>query len=505
MATKPSVQKNTGIFSVAFCVVILLLGYTYYLIQTNRQLDVQAMALASSWYQLKPHWAKVIVAGGGYVGTLAALLLIMFQGLMYCGVAYLTAYVGLRQFGKKPASAPASPSTNTPPNGVNSAEIKGSELMVMLPKYPGAAKGELLGGAIDKQPYKQDFYRIDQALVQTKEGVEMSIYKRLTVAIYGMLKAHPTVPASIGGHHADAPLFEHSLTVAKKMQAHFVGQGKSEPLAYIAGLAHDMDKLLAYKQSGDKWVKNVNATHHNKYAAYIVSTQPAFHELPEDDRNCLVLALRYYHDPENLPIGASNRTESLIKALRFCDGYAIQEEKAAGIDSLTDENLDAVEKALLNTVRELNINGYMSSSDYAGGWTTPALDYVITPMSTVLEMLGKYLPAELTRKLQLGHGTRTFAHPAAKVLCERLNKLGLLMTSYKTFTSEIGLYDSRVGGTRFRSVLMLQKSVLDELAPGLIEKWGTPAYGIRITGAAKDMTVQEDSDVDDDVETEKEA
>lgn len=325
----------------------------------------------------------------------------------------------------------------------------------------------------------------------------MTPLKRLYLAIYEMLKAHPDVPASIGGHHADAPLFQHSLTVAEKMQAYYKERGRYEPLAPIAGLAHDLDKLLAYKRSGDKWVKNVSATHHNKYAAYIVITQPEWRELPEDDRNTLVLALRYYHDPENLPIGASNRTEALILALRMCDGYAIREEKKSGVQTLNDDQLEAIEKALLDTISELNINGYLSKNGHAGGWTTPALEYVITPMSTVLELLGKHLPAELNRKLQLDHETRTFKHPAAKLISERLNKLGMLMTTYKTLSSEMGLYDCRIGTARFTSVLMLNKDELETLLPGLNEKWGAAAYRIRIVKPTEDNSVQGDNDIED--------
>lgn len=507
MATKPTVTQNTGIFATATCCLALVLGYTYYLIQANQHLDVQALALATNWYQIKPVWAKQIVAEGGYVGTLFAVLLIMFQGLLYCGAAFVAAYFGIRHLTDKPEEAPYSNNaTKTPSNGVNTAEIPGSELMVILPKYPGKNKGAWLGGDVDKTPYKQDFYRIEKAAISTREGVELTPQKRLYLAIYGMLKAHPDVPASIGGHHADTPLFEHSLSVATKVQAYFVERGKREPLAVIAGLAHDLDKLLAYKKSGDKWAKNGNATHHNKYAAYIVSTQPEFRELPEEDRNTLVLALRYYHDPENLPIGASNRTEALIHALRMCDGYAIKEEKAAGVESLTDDQLEAIEKALLDTISELNINSYLNNNGHAGGWTTPALEYVITPMSTVLEVMGKHLPVELNRKLQLDHETRTFTHPAARLVSERLDKLGLLMTTYKSFASELGLYDCRIGRTRFRAVLMIQKQVLDNLIPGLQEKWESSTYRIRITGATEDNTVQGDSDVDDDAaDTEKEA
>lgn len=498
MATKPTVKQNTGMFATAFCCVAVVLGYTYYLVQTNRQLDMQALALAQHWYTVKPLWARQIVSDGGYVGTLCAVLLMMFQGLMYCGLAFAAAYLGIDLLTAKPESQ----ITKNDPQakaakGVYSAEIPGSELMVMLPKYPGSVRGEWRGGDIDKNPYQQDFYRIEQASVPIKEGVVLTPIKKLHIVIYGMLKAHPDVPASIGGHHADAPLFEHSLAVSAKVKAYYKERGRSEPLASIAGLAHDLDKLLAYKRSGEKWTKNVSATHHNKYAAYIVSTQPEFQELAEDDRNTLVLALRYYHDPENLPIGASNRTEALIQALRICDGYAVKEEKQAGIQTLGDDQLEAIEKALLDTISELNINGYLSKSSHAGGWTTPALEYVITPMSTVLELMGKHLSVELNRKLQLDHETRTFKHPAAKLVCERLNKLGLLMTTYKTLSSEIGLYDCRIGTARFTSVLMLAKQELDKLAPGLQEKWGSAVYKIRIVKATEDNAVQGDSDIED--------
>lgn len=498
MATKPTVQQNTGVFATAFCCIALVLGYSYYLTQTNQHLDVQSIALAPHWYQLKPLWARQIISGGGYVGTLVAVLLLMLHGLLYCGIAFGAAYFGIKHFTEKaqPQSADNSPEAKAA-KGVNSAEIPGSELMVMLPKYPGPTKAEWKGGTIDKNPYQQDFYRIEQAHVPVKEGVEMTPLMRLYITVYGMLKAHSDVPASIGGHHADAPLFEHSKTVASKVQAYFKERGRNEPLAAVAGLAHDLDKLLAYKRSGDRWVKNVSATHHNKYAAYIVSTQPEFHELPEEDRNTLVLALRYYHDPDNLPIGASNRTEALIQALRICDGYAIKEEKVAGVQTLSDEQLELIEKALLDTISELNINGYLNKSGHAGGWTTPALEYVLTPMSTVLEFLGKHLSVELNRKLQLDHETRTFKHPAAKLVSERLNRLGLLMTTYKTLSSEIGLYDCRIGTIGFSSVLMLSKQELEKLAPGLQEKWGVAAFRIRIQKATEDKSVQGDSDTED--------
>ncbi len=490
MAKKPTVKQNTGIFALAFCCAALIAGYTYYLVRTNQHLDVQAIALAPHWYQVKPLWVRQIVTEGGFTGTLAAVLLLMFQGLLYGSGVMVAGYYGLKHFlWKAPSRTESKASETIAGKGVYTAEIQGSELMVMLPKYstPDGPRG----GLVDKQPYQQNFYRIDQAEVPTKEGVEPTVYQQLYLAIYAMLKQHPDVPASVGGHHADASLLDHSMAVSKKVRDFYATQGKREPLAQIAGLAHDLDKLLAYKRSGDVWVKNVNATHHNKYAAHIVSTQNEFRLLPEDDRETLVLALRYYHDPENLPIGASNRTEALVLALRTCDGYTIQEEKVAGVSTLSDEQLEDIEKALLLTLAGLNVNQYLNTAENAGGWTTPALEFVIVPMSAVLEQMGQFLSVELNRKLQLDHETRTFRHPAAKLASQRFDKLGLLMTSYKTFVSPDGLYDCRIGTVSFNAVVMLQKQQLEKLSPGLQEKWGTAAYRIRIVKATEDKNAQD--------------
>jgi hypothetical protein len=105
MATKPTVAKNTGIFSTLFCVALLMAGYTFYLIQSNQALDVQAIALAKHWYQLKPNWAREIVADGGFSGTLAAVLMIMVQGMIYFGIAFAGTYFAMKNKLVKPGLA----------------------------------------------------------------------------------------------------------------------------------------------------------------------------------------------------------------------------------------------------------------------------------------------------------------------------------------------------------------------------------------------------------------
>lgn len=503
MANQPKISTSTGLTALLFCLSALLLGYTSYLMHSNQALDVQAMALSPSWYYINPVFIEAVIVRGGFWGTLCAVVLNSFNAVLWAALSFAGCYL---LFGHlfRPSNKSVSSSERQKPlaNGESKAEILGSELMVMLPTYNNDGAEVERGGAIDLNPYRQVFYRIAKKVPAVAPGTHMNAYRKLYLAIYSMLNAHQNVPASVGGHHADTDLFEHSLAVSKKVQAFYTDKGKSEPLASVAGLAHDLDKLLAYKLKGDTWVKNVNATHHNKFAAYIVSTQIEFRELPEDDQNVLLLALRYYHDPENLPIGATHRVEYLIRALRSADGFAIQAEKAAGIESIEDESLTIIDSALIATIKELNINGYLSSDEHAGGWTSPALEYVLIPMSTVIEKLGKHLTVELVRKLQLDHETRTFRHPAARLLRDRLSQMNLLMTSYKNFVTESGLFNCRIGNTRFSAVLMLEKRTLSPLLPGLLEKWDNSPYRIRILGGTEDNTVQGDSDVD---ETNKEA
>jgi hypothetical protein len=58
------------------------------------------------------------------------------------------------------------------------------------------------------------------------------------------------------------------------------------------------------------------------------------------------------------------------------------------------------------------------------------------------------------------------------------------------------MFDCRIGISRFSAILMLEKTKLDSLLPGMLEKWGKCAYGIRITSATVDKSKQSVSDVE---------
>ena len=280
------------------------------------------------------------------------------------------------------------------------------------------------------------------------------------------------------------------MAIADAVVGYIREHGWQEPLARVAGLAHDMDKLLAYQEaSPGVWVKRKDATHHNTFSAYLVAQQPEFSKLGEEDQHVLTMALRYYHHPGKIPRNVPDRVERLIAAIRSADSHVIQSEKVAGItnareSSMTNELIDA---ALNRFLSNANINDIRGNSSPAG-WTKEALDMVVIPMSRLIESLGEFLPPELSRQLQLSAETRSFRHPAIPVILDSLTRTHLLLTVYKDKESKTGLFDVKVGLKLWKASVLLDKDQISELAPGAAAKWGNTDWNIRVQRPTLDRT-----------------
>lgn len=489
----PKVTPTSGVFALVCMLSLLVTGYAYYLVATMQHLDYQAEALAPVWYMIKPYPVVVLIAKGGYLGTLVAVLLhvahaALFAITTFCLVSASFAHLAkprLQETGKLNPQSPLE-------NGECESLIPGSEVMVMIAGAKDSRTGHAREGIVDKTPYRQVFFRCTRALVKLTRQPKTPI-ERLQVALHSMLLAHPDVPASVGAHHGDTSLLKHSEAISKAVAAYMKEHNWDEPLARVVGLAHDMDKLLAYTKKGDTWVKTKDCTHHNTYSAYIVANQPEFHDLDEDDQKTLTISLRYYHHPQMLPKDCSSRVERLVQALRHVDGFVTRDEKREGIaKAQAGERTPAIlEEAMTTTINDLNINDYRTEGR-ASGWTRDALDCVIVPMSTILESIGAHLPADLSRQLQLGVETRSFHHPAIGMMLETLDQMGLLLHKHKEIESEIGLFDVKSGVKDFSACVLLSKARLEELLPATVIKWGMARYALRIRRATQDKTADEE-------------
>lgn len=189
------------------------------------------------------------------------------------------------------------------------------------------------------------------------------------------------------------------------------------------------------------------------------------------------MALRYYHHPTHLPTNAGDRVERLISAIRHADGKIIQSEKAAGIAAAqaASNTVDLVASAVEKFLNVADINAYRGGQD--AGWTKDAFEYVIMPMSRLIESLDEFLPNALARQMQLGVDSRSFSHPSIPVIKNALDSLGLLMWKVKDMESPTAMFDVRVGVKPWKACVLLNKDRISELLPTTVPKWGTTKYG----------------------------
>lgn len=492
-------KLSSGLIALFTMLCVLVGAYTFYLEEAGVALDYQAEALAPTWFMVKPAVVLNEIENGGTTGTLTAVLLNIVHTIFYAVFVFSVVTLAMGRFfrarNKKPAAL--HPDDTSPAvSGLYPCDIKGSTMMVMIPEARNPTTGETIAAVQDNDPFTQIYLRCDRKSISTAREPVTPIEK-LQIALYELLEAHPDTPASIGHHHADASLKDHSIELSKAVVSYMKERGWDEPLARVAGLGHDLDKLLAYQEKKPgEWVKRKDATHHNTYSAYLVAQQPEFELLPPEDQFALTMALRYYHHPKLLPVNAGERVERLISAIRHADGVVIQSEKSAGIVNAQDgQNTSSIlESALEQFFVIADINGYQGSHN-AAGWTKDALEFVIIPMSRIIETIGQFVPPELARQLQLSVETRNFSHPATQVLIDLMSSLQLLMPQHKGVVSPTGRWDVKIGMKQFKACVLLDKDRISEMVPTVVPKWGMTNYDVKVQKPTLDK-MQGDVDAD---------
>lgn len=176
-------------------------------------------------------------------------------------------------------------------------------------------------------------------------------------AVFETMAAMPRMPASsVPGGHGGRSLIEHSLAVADHMLVTartwvYEGQrdkrgrirvpladpnrphrfeAKDVPLLLLAGLAHDLGKLLAYAPIPGQETQAVSGPllrvtevrhTHDTEGARLLRQIPEVMALPIHDRNALIAAVGHYHHPFGLPNAAwvDDRIRSLTELLAHTD------------------------------------------------------------------------------------------------------------------------------------------------------------------------------------------
>lgn len=463
-----SLQKSSwfeSFFSIALILLLMHVFYAAWLHVTNEHINYQIEATKAAG-DLTPSWALAALRDGGYVSTLTASLLLASNKIAYLvlGVAvgfFVTRYIS--EWGGKRSPVP-----------VKQPNIYGGESSDIYVTLPALGTGA---------PIVEHFLRIDRTKLPTNRPPGTPIEK-LELAVQELLAAHRHWPADPEGHHANTPLYDHSIDVARRMRAKV-----SDPLARLLGLSHDLGKLIAYQANPKRpnaWV--VMTKTHDQMSSNIVRLLPEFKALSAEDQETLKTVLKYYHNPQAAPARTSQRARVLIQKLRFADSLVTYENQQTPKSLSGDEAVvSAVAEAVMEVVPTLNVNR-VRADVHADGFTGIAYDYVAILEYPIRLGLASHIKDErIVRALALRTDrTRGQLHPASEVIFKAMERTGILFATYNGITPELGRFTIVSGNQTYSDCYLLNRAKLEKIFPEVVAHWGeVPPYKLRVKGASR--------------------
>lgn len=492
-----SVRSNSLVITSAFISVLAInLVYLAYVHITHSDLELQYRAL-DAYYNYLPKSISQKIIDGGVMGTITVILVEALKS----GAIAVSLFSSAKLFSFLIVSYRRPKVTKIKTSGVPDSSLLSIDrsrmpIMFIKPGYNYYIEGQRIEVKSEKVYglLQETDMRIDRAEVKLSRPPRNAIEK-LEVAALQILLKHKNWTCDPAGHHSDKGLYDHSLHVASVMQ-----KNSTHRLAKVAGLFHDIGKLLAYRNDGTedapKWKKVYSI--HDRLSAEIVRHLPEFWELEPHDRDVLNHALTYCHSKAEIPTNVSSDTVELIKQLRIADGYGIQADKQHGVDvAKTTDAQTHIKLAIERLLGNLNINDFKNQGR-ADGWTLSSVDYVAVLESNIRSKMSEYLSHDMAYKLQadvpIEHNRN---HPLTQGIVLAIRDMGLLLEEVASLKAKNGFFNIKVGRRTFKDVVLLDREKLEVEHSDLVSLWGDSTYNCRI------VQIKDDGDEEDDTEDEE--
>lgn len=369
-------------------------------------------------------------------------------------------------------------------------------------------------GWSDSDPFPVLGHYFGHAPIKLKRDPQNAI-ETLSRSLLSVLVAHKEWPACIKGHHADTSLYEHSLSVVKKLNELAVDKGIADPLLQTIGLAHDIEKIVAYRFKNERWVRV--ASHYHHVGSQLLSDLEGYGELDEGDKRALLWVIKYSHSPEDIPINATDRELMLLDLLRKADGLATAEEQRfisvkvakskMAISEKTDQtetddgsnnsimavnnstegeingirldDIEAVASVLYSIIENLDINRHRGGMQNEG-WYLDGKPYFFVTNTMLLDRLTEVLPQPVCRRYQIGVNNKRGNHPALELVTQALTLSKLVVTNADGMEYPDGICTLKSGNFKFANTRIMPVSTMKTYKPSLIRSWGSTEYPITI-------------------------
>lgn len=312
-----------------------------------------------------------------------------------------------------------------------------------------------------------------------RQAAELGFLSPFVEKIIAAFAASSDQPASLSDHlNVPGGLIEHTARTVEAMvriaEAH---PEEEKKVCYLMALCHDIGKLFAYRKEGDQWIDR--KLPHDRISSLIVAGFPEFYtELTPTHREALFLALRYYHNPEELPTAAPPLAYTLLESMHKADAASHEAEQQLG-----RQQVEGVKpylwEAFLSALSKINVNRYKGG--YPEGFTAGEIVFVLE--HALRERTLDQLPQELQQRLPIRRPIGKL-HPAWPVLVEMLKEKKVLIEEVeKKKANPSALFNITASGTAYKCVVALSLEALTGLVPEVVERWRLcPPYEIRIAG-----------------------
>lgn len=312
-----------------------------------------------------------------------------------------------------------------------------------------------------------------------RQALELGFLSPFVEKILSAFAASPDQPASLSDHlNVQGGLIEHTARTVEAIVSITKDQsGGEKKLCYLMALCHDLGKLFAYRKEGSEWVDR--RLPHDRISALIVAGLPEFYtELSPTDREILLHALRYYHNPEELPTSAPPASYPLMEWMRQADAAASEQEK-----EISRRQVSGIKPylwdAFLSALPEINVNRYQGG--YPEGFTAGEIVFLLE--HALRERTLDRLSREQKEKLPIRRPAGRL-HPAWPLQVEVLKEKGILVEEVAgKRANPSALFNIVASSITYKCVVALSTEALTALAPDVVGRWKqcTP-YEIRIAG-----------------------
>lgn len=359
----------------------------------------------------------------------------------------------------------------------------------------------------------------------------------LASAILEIYAGSPEWPAASEGQHGNVTLLQHALGVRARALALAEREGIPPALAELAALGHDLGKLNtlstpleAPRASSDG--QGVLSPRHSRMSVVMINTLPEWQTLTQEDRDDLILAIAFHHQPDDIPVNTRLRARTLLGLLRQADGLTTMHEtrRASPADEATPETAPtesdpernefhasgAPATGTASVVTILTLEGRVAQAFERlipvlrintrpfDGRTDPDIGILLLLDRALRRALGPQLSLSDQQALALTPSTTThppdpgaepFPHPATQTIAAAFRTLGWLIEARESHQGI--LWETRIGRLSWRDSWLLR---LDAMPQALRERWGRSVWPIEVLGPTWPVVIHTETPFEEQVD-----